>query len=378
MKNVYITKTGHFLPNEPVSNDEMEKRLGMIDDQPSRARRIVLRNNGIKERYYAVDTHGNITHNNAQITRETIKNLCDSDFSENEIELLSCGTSTPDNLLPSHASMVHGLLDTKDSIELNTASGVCCSGMSALKYGFLSVKSDSTKNAICTGTERVSTWMQSRKFDKEVENLKSLEEQPIIGFKKDFLRWMLSDGGGAFLLEDQPRGENSLRIDWMQAYSFAHELEACMYAGGDKNEDGSLKPWSEYEPAEWLSESVFSLKQDVKILDKHVVPKAVSSMKDAFQKNNLKEEEIDYFLPHISSFYFEERLSNEMENQGISIPKNKWFTNLERVGNVGSASIYLMINELKNSGKLKKGDKVVAMVPESGRFSYFHILFTVC
>ncbi|MHA7056999.1 beta-ketoacyl-ACP synthase III [Aquimarina sp. M1] len=378
MKNVYITKTGHFLPNEPVSNDEMEKRLGMIDDQPSRARRIVLRNNGIKERYYAVDNDGNLTHNNAQLTRETIKNLCDSEFSENQIELLSCGTSTPDNLLPSHASMVHGLLNTKNSIELNTASGVCCSGMSALKYGFLSVRSNSTKNAVCTGTERVSTWMQSRKFDKEVENLKSLEEQPIIGFKKDFLRWMLSDGGGAFLLEDEPRGENPLRIDWMQAYSYAHELEACMYAGGDKSEDGSLKPWSEYEPEEWLSKSVFSLKQDVKILDKHVVPKAVSSMKDAFQKNNLKEEEINYFLPHISSFYFEERLNNEMVNQGISIPKNKWFTNLERVGNVGSASIYLMINELKNSGNLKKGDKVLAMVPESGRFSYFHILLTVC
>ncbi|WP_299439074.1 beta-ketoacyl-ACP synthase III [uncultured Aquimarina sp.] len=378
MKNVYITKTGHFLPNEPVSNDEMEKRLGMIDDQPSRARRIVLRNNGIKERYYAVSDNGSITHNNAQLTRETIKSLCDSEFPESEIELLSCGTSTPDNLLPSHASMVHGLLDTKDSIELNTASGVCCSGMSALKYGFLSVKSDSTKNAVCTGTERVSTWMQSRKFDKEVENLKSLEEQPIIGFKKDFLRWMLSDGGGAFLLESEPKGESPLRIDWMQAYSYAHELESCMYAGGDKNDDGSLKPWSEYEPEEWLSESVFSLKQDVKILDKYVVPKAVLSMKDAFQKNNLNEEEVDYFLPHISSFYFEERLNAEMKNQGIAIPKNKWFTNLEKVGNVGSASIYLMINDLKKSGKLKKGDKVLAMVPESGRFTYFHILFTVC
>jgi len=378
MKNVYITRTGHFLPNDPVSNDEMEKRLGMIDDQPSRARRIVLRNNGIKERYYAIDSSGNVTHNNAELTKEAIKNLCDVDFTEDNIELISCGTSTPDNLLPAHASMVHGLLNTSDSVELNTSSGVCCSGMSALKYGFLSVKSENSKNAVCTGTERVSTWMQSRKFDKEVENLKSLEEQPIIGFKKDFLRWMLSDGAGAFLLEDKPRGENPLRIDWMQAYSYAHELEACMYAGGDKNEDGSLKPWSEYESEQWLSESVFSLKQDVKILDKYVVPKAVSSMRDAFQKNNLKEEELDYFLPHISSFYFEEKLFNEMTKQGILIPKNKWFTNLEKVGNVGSASIYLMINELKNSGKLKKGDKVLAMVPESGRFSYFHILFTVC
>ncbi|WP_299219048.1 beta-ketoacyl-ACP synthase III [uncultured Aquimarina sp.] len=378
MKNVYITKTGHFLPNDPVSNDEMEKRLGMIDDQPSRARRIVLRNNGIKERYYAVDNNGNITHNNAQLTREAIKSLCDSDFSESGIELLSCGTSTPDNLLPSHASMVHGLLDTKGSIELNTASGVCCSGMSALKYGFLSVRSESTKNAVCTGTERVSTWMQSRKFDKEVESLKSLEEQPIIGFKKDFLRWMLSDGGGAFLLESEPKGKNPLRIDWMQAYSFAHELEACMYAGGDKKEDGSLKPWSEYEPEEWLSESVFSLKQDVKVLGKHIIQKGVSSLKDAISKNNFDINEVDYFLPHLSSFYFENKLYDELENQNVSIPKNKWFTNLANVGNVGSASIYLMINELKNSGKLKFGDKILVIVPESGRFSYFHILFTVC
>ncbi|AXT53873.1 StlD/DarB family beta-ketosynthase [Aquimarina sp. BL5] len=378
MKNVYITKTGHFLPNDPVSNDEMEKRLGMIDDQPSRARRIVLRNNGIKERYYAVDNNGNITHNNAQLTSEAIKSLCDSGFSENEIELLSCGTSTPDNLLPSHASMVHGLLDTKGSIELNTASGVCCSGMSALKYGFLSVRSESTKNAVCTGTERVSTWMQSIKFDKEVESLKSLEEQPIIGFKKDFLRWMLSDGGGAFLLENEPKGENPLRIDWMQAYSYAHELEACMYAGGDKNEDGSLKPWSEYEPEEWLSESVFSLKQDVKVLDKHIIQKGVSSLKDAINKNNFDINEVDYFLPHLSSFYFESKLYDELENQNVNIPKEKWFTNLANVGNVGSASIYLMINELKNSGKLKFGDKILVIVPESGRFSYFHILFTVC
>ncbi|KAA1244634.1 beta-ketoacyl-ACP synthase III [Aquimarina sp. RZ0] len=377
MKNVYITKTGHFLPNKPVSNDEMEKRLGMVDHQPSRARRVVLRNNGIKERYYAIDDRGNITHNNAQLTREAIKNLCDTEFTEENIELLSCGTSSPDNLLPSHASMVHGLLNTQ-SIELHSASGVCCSGMSALKYGFLSIKSGSTNNAICTGSERPSTWMQSQKYEEEVHSLKKLEEIPVIGFQKDFLRWMLSDGAGAFLLEDQPRGEISLRIDWMQAYSYAHELEACMYAGGEKLEDGSLKPWTDYTPKEWLDESIFSLKQDVKLLDKHVVEKAIVSLKDAVIKHKLELDDVAYFLPHISSFYFEDKLNDEMVKQEVAIPKEKWFTNLENVGNIGSASIYLMIDELKNSGRLKKGEKILALVPESGRFSYFHILLTVC
>ena len=45
---VYITKTATYFPNEPVSNDEMEEYLGLINQSPSKSRRIVLRNNGIK------------------------------------------------------------------------------------------------------------------------------------------------------------------------------------------------------------------------------------------------------------------------------------------------------------------------------------------
>ncbi len=282
-----------------------------------------------------------------------------------------------DNLLPSHASMVHGLLDIK-SIELNSASGVCCSGMSALKYGFLSIKSGNTNNAVCTGSERASNWMQSQKYNEEINNLKKLNDNPIIGFNKDFLRWMLSDGAGAFLIESEPRGNCSLRIDWMEMYSYAYELEACMYAGGEKQEDGSLKPWMDYTPNEWLNESIFSIKQDVKLLNENIVVKGISSLKDAVTKNNLNINEVDYYLPHMSSYYFEDKLHEEMVKQGIEIPKSKWFTNLDKVGNIGSASIYLIIDELKKSGKLTKGQKIVVTVPESGRFSYFHILLTVC
>ena len=100
--------------------------------------------------------------------------------------------------------------------------------MNALKFGYLSIKSGSSRNAVCTGSERTSSWMLADKFEQEVVNLKNLEEHPIIAFKKDFLRWMLSDGAGAFLLEDKPRGDLSLKIEWMESYSYAHELEACM------------------------------------------------------------------------------------------------------------------------------------------------------
>ncbi|MFV0209164.1 beta-ketoacyl-ACP synthase III [Empedobacter falsenii] len=378
MQHVYITKTSKFLPNQPVSNEEMEDFLGKINQIPSKARRIVLRNNGIKTRYYALDESGNITHSNAELTMKAIVNLLDDRFTQNDIEVLSCGTSTPDLLLPSHAAMVHGLLQNNVSVELNSSSGVCNSGMNALKFGYLSVKSGNSKNAICSGSERVSTWMKAEKFEHEVENLKELEEQPIIAFKKDFLRWMLSDGAGAFLLENTPNEDTiSLKIEWMESYSYAHELETCMYAGGDKLPNGEMKPWSDYSSEEWLKESVFSLKQDVKVLNDNILIKGVESMKAAMDKHQLSSDQIDYLLPHVSSNYFVQGLYDEFCKKGITIPLEKWFMNLSKVGNVGSASIFLMLDELFQKGNLIKGNRIMLCVPESGRFSYSYAYLTV-
>ncbi len=376
MFEVYITKSGKYLPNKAISNDEMESFLGFINDTSSKARRIILRNNKILSRYYAIDKEGNSTHNNAELTKNAIEELFDASFSASDMELLSCGTSTPDILLPSHAAMVHGLLKNK-SVELNSSTGVCCAGMNSLKFGYLSVKSGNTQNAICTGSERVSTWLMSSKYEKEVVNLLNLEEQPIIAFNKDFLRWMLSDGAGALLLENKPKGEISLKIEWMEAFSYAYELETCMYAGGDKLENGEIKSWSDYNPDQWLKESIFSIKQDVKLLDKNILVKGAQSMKEALDKNKISSDEIDYFLPHVSSHYFVEGLKKSFEEVGINIPSEKWFMNLARVGNVGSASIYLALDELMNSGKLKKGNKILLSVPESGRFSYAYAYLTV-
>jgi len=377
MFDVYITKTGKYLPNEPISNDEMESYLGLINEMASKARRIILRNNKIVSRYYALDKDGNSTHNNAELTRNAIEALFDDSFTPQDMELLSCGTSTPDNFLPSHAAMVHGLLKNK-SVELNSSTGVCCAGMNSLKFGYLSIRSGNTKNAVCTGSERVSSWTLAEKYEHEVINLKNLEEQPIIAFKKDFLRWMLSDGAGAFLLENQPKGTISLKIEWMDAYSYAYELEACMYAGGDKLENGDIKPWSDYHPDQWLKESIFAIKQDVKLLDEFILVKGAESMHNALEKNKITSEQIDYFLPHVSSHYFVDGLKESLEKKGIDLPKEKWFMNLKRVGNVGSASIYLALDELMNSGKLKKGDRILLSVPESGRFSFAYAYLTVC
>ena len=376
MNKVYITKTGSYLPNNPIGNEQMESFLGLVGGNASRARRIVLMNNGIKTRYYAIDSSGKPSHSNAELTAEAVRTVFTDHFSMDDVEVLSCGTTTPDCLVPSHTSMVHGCLGGHP-IEINSSSGVCNSGMNALKYGYLSVKSSNSSNAVCTGSERTSAWLRADKFDAEIASLKELEANPILAFEKDFLRFMLSDGAGAVVLQDKPTGDTNLEILFIDVYSYANELETCMYVGGEKQPDGSVRSWSDYSSDEWAKMSIFSFKQDVKLLNNNILIKGADSFACTLKKHGITTADIDWFLPHLSSCYFEERLYDVMKRDGMEVPRDKWFINLPRVGNVGAASAYLMLDELVRSGRLHQGDNIMLSVPESGRFAYSYVYLRV-
>ncbi len=374
---VYINTVEKFLPGKPVSNDEMEDYLGKINGANSKARPVVLRNNGIKTRYYALDKNRKSTYSNAELTAEAIRKLQKQNFSVKDIELLACGTTSPDQLLPSHASMVHGELKINNT-EYASFGGSCNAGMLAMKYAFFSVKTGNTKNAVCTGSEKLSTWLIAERYKNEIDELTKIEEKPILAFGKEFLRWMLSDGAGAALITGKPNDTGiSLKIEWIEITSFAGELETCMYAGAEKMQNGKLKPWKDMSDDYITANSLMVLQQDTRLLGNYIVKKGAEFLVDLTRKHKFTTDDFDWFLPHLSSMYFKDKIYEEMKANGIYIAEEKWFLNLPYVGNVGSASAYLMLEELFNSGKLKKGEKILVMVPESARFSYTYLMLTV-
>ncbi|OGT99126.1 MAG: hypothetical protein A2X80_04975 [Geobacteraceae bacterium GWB2_52_12] len=377
--NAYITDIAVFLPNEPVENQNIEKVLGMVHGTPSRTRAVILRNNKIRERYYAIDPDsGNITHTNAQLTAEAVRRLLPhAGFTPDQIECLACGTSTPDQLIPGHGLMVHGELASAPC-EVASMSGVCLSGISSLKYAAMNVAAGITGNAVATGSELVSTFMRSELFDSVCpEKASRVESCPSLAFDADFLRWMLSDGAGAAFISAAPSPERlSLRIDWIEHLSFAGELETCMYSGAVKNDDGSITGWRSIDGANGAG--AFLIKQDVKLLNREIISTIVNrTLTRVVAKHNLSSEQIDWFLPHYSSDYFRQSLHDRMGAIGFSIPQERWFTNLPTKGNTGSASIYIMMEELFKSERLKVGDTILCMIPESGRFSVAYMLLTV-
>jgi len=377
LKDVYINRIGAYLPNSPVSNEQMETLLGRVGQRPSRARALILKSSGIRSRHYAIDAAtGSRTHTNAQMTANAIRKLLEEHPESDAVECLACGTSTPDQLLPSHAVMVHGELRIPPC-EIASITGICVSGVQALKYGYMSVRSRQTRNAVCCGSELASPLIRGRLFESE-PRVEGLRRQPTLAFEKDFLRWMLSDGAGAVLLQDRPNSRGpSLRIEWIDVHSFAGELPACMYQGAAKNDDGTLAGYLDHAPEDWINQSIMSVKQDVKLLNAHVVSVCVQALERTVKRRNLATDRIDYFLPHLSSEHFREKLHEAYLGVGHGIPQSKWFTNLSSVGNVGSASIYLILEELFHSGKLRPGDTLLLMIPESGRFTMSYALLTV-
>lgn len=303
--------------------------------------------------------------------------MTDEYFSLEDIELLTCGTTTPDQLLPGHANMVHGALKARP-IEAISFSGSCCAAINALKYAYMSVMTGYTTNAVTTGSEKFSQWMIANNFTEEAAKIKSVESNPILGFEKDFLRWMLSDGASAVLISDTPNKDGvSLKIEWIEICSYANEVETCMYSGGEKLENGDLKGWATYEQKDWLDKSLFSLRQDVKLLDGHIAQLGTKKYAELFKKHNVDPQSIDWFIPHISSEYFRSKVDDQMKIYGVQLPQEKWFVNLSKVGNIGSASIFIALEELLNSGKLEVGHKIEMTIPESARFSFANVLLTV-
>jgi len=379
MNPVYITQLGAALPNAPVDNESMERLLGQVGPRPSRVRRAIMRSNGIASRHYAIDPEtGAYTHTNASLTAEAVRKLF-PDAADPGVDCLAAGTTIADQIAPNHGLMVQGELGLPPCEVIGT-SGICLAGISALQYACRAVATGERHRAVATGSELVSPLLRAENFDAEAEQqLEELTQRPEIAFEKDFLRWMLSDGAGAALLAPSPGdGPISLRVDWIELIAYAGEMPTCMYCGAVQQADGSLRGWGVMSQTERAATSVMAIKQDVRLLNNHIVDYTVYRPMCAIrERRDLRPDDYDWFLPHYSSNYFRERVHEQMRRAGMEIPFERWFTNLSTCGNTGSASIYIMLDELFHSGSLRPGQRILAYIPDSGRFSTAFVSLTV-
>ena len=364
---VYIESAAYHLPGEPINNEEMDAYIAPINRISGRIKKKILEENGITTRYYAIDAEGNTHTTHAQLAANAI-HACLAKAGEQlaNVSLLTMGSTGSDALIPGFANMVQGELGAQP-METLSSLGVCAAGVTAINYAAQSIELGAHSKALVATAEMPSRIFKRSRFEPR-------------GYTSDFdahfLRWMLSDGAGALLLTDKPNPNKKtrLKISWVHQKSFSGDYPVCMQLGLTEDRSTSFLDFPSSSAAE--AAGALALRQDIRLLP-HLFDVSIHEYVKLVADGWVTSNEIDHFLCHYSSARFIPVVEELLAKAGLTIPRERWYSNLTTRGNTGSASIFIMLAEFLETHELNAGEKIFCFIPESGRMTAAYMLLEV-
>ncbi|MCH8476958.1 MAG: iron-containing redox enzyme family protein [Wenzhouxiangella sp.] len=360
--DVYLTATGAFLPGPAVDNDTLADYVRPVGGASERIRRRILAQNGIRTRHYAIDRRGRTRHSVAEMAAAAVRQ-CLGKSNGTPVDLLMAASSGGDLTLPGLACQIQAELGWR---ALTTAShhGVCAAGMQAVANAARALERGEHDSAMVVASELPSRLFKHSRF-----------EQRKVDFNAHFLRWMLSDGAGAWRLTRAPAASGlSLKLRWVHAISHSGDYPLCMQMGASADGRQSWLDYPDFAAAE--ADGALSLRQDIRLLP-HLFDIGTHEYVALVRDGLLDPDRIDHFLCHYSSEQFRPVVADCLERCGLVIDQARWYSNLAWRGNTGSASIFIMLDDLLADRALEAGEQILLFVPESGRFTVSFALLEV-
>lgn len=366
-RRVHLVGSGLFMPGAPVANADIDRFIAPLNRHSERIKRRVLADNGIETRHYAIDEAGNSLHSSSDLAARAVQDcLRTAGARLEDVGMLCTGSSGGDTGMPGFASMLQGELGARP-MEISSHQGICGAGISALVHAASAIELGTHAQALVATSEFPSRLFKRSRF---------VPSGYDTDFDAHFLRWMLSDGAGAWLLADQPAATGcSLRLDWVNSRSFAGDLPVCMQVGFAQGKGG--KSYLDYPSlAEAERDGAFLLRQDTRLLPQ-LFDLGIHEYANLVRAGCFEPGRIDHFLCHYSSEKFAGVIEDLMERAGLRLPRERWYSNLRRRGNTGAASIFIMLADFLREQPLRAGQEILCFIPESGRFTVSFLKFTV-
>jgi 3-oxoacyl-[acyl-carrier-protein] synthase III len=258
-KNVFVNATGAFYPGEPVDNAHIDDYIAPLNAGSQRLKRRILAENGIQQRYYSIDTGGRTRYSASQMAASAIQTcLAEAGVRLSDIDLLCTGTSGGDATLPGFANMLQGEMSAPPMMT-SSHSGVCAAGLTALQHAAMALDSGRSARALVATSEVPSRLFKRSRFASRGYD---------IDFDAHFLRWMLSDAAGAWLVEAAPRGHRPLKLITLHLRSFSGDYPVCMQVGLTAHTDaGGSQSYLDYPSfAEAEKAGAYALRQNIRLL----------------------------------------------------------------------------------------------------------------
>lgn len=306
--NAVITGVGGYVPEYILNNQELSTMMDTNDEW-------ITTRVGIKERRILKEPNTGTSY----LAAKAIEDLFSKTGTKpEEIDLIICGTTTPDHIYPSCASMAAERVGIKNALAFDLQAA--CSGfIVALTTGTSFIESGKYKKVLILGAEKMSS----------ITDYTDRTTAPLFG-----------DGAGVVLLEPTTKNfgvMDSLIYTDGVGYKYLH-----VKAGG------SAIPTS----METVEKGMQFTYQEGTSVYKYAVTNMAEVSADIMEKNGLTNEDVAWLIPHQANL----RIIDAVVNR-TKVDYEKVVINIDHFGNTSAASIPLGIWEWEN--KFKKGDNII-------------------
>jgi len=315
-KKIGIIGTGHFLPEKILTNADLERMVDTTDEW-------ITTRTGIKQR--RIVKPGVATSDIAAIAaKEALEN---AKLKPEDLDLIIIGTITPDMQFPATACLVQAKIGAKNAAAFDI-SAACSGFIYAISVAEALIRTGQYKNALVLGAEVLSS---------------------IVDWQDRNTCVLFGDGAGAAVLAPVDEGG----ILSTHIGSNGNEAELLNMPAG-----GSRMPASE--------ETLKNRMHYLKMSGNEVFKLAVKAMADAANKAAVKAgimsiEEIDLIIPHQANMRILMAVANRLK-----LPETKLFLNVDRYGNMSSASTAVALYEAVKAGRIKKDDNIMLVAFGAG------------
>ncbi|PCI36305.1 MAG: 3-oxoacyl-ACP synthase [Thiotrichales bacterium] len=301
-----IASVGHYLPTKILTNHEISTIVDTSDEW-------IMQRVGIKQRHISSEEETNVF----MAERACKMALEKSDIPVDAIDLIIVATSTSDYRMPSTACEVQALLGIEHCVAFDV-SAACSGFVYAMDIANKFIKTNSTKNALIIGTERMSR---------------------VLDWEDRGTCVLFGDGAAAVLLT--ATNETDIGILGTKIHSSGAQKDLLFVPNRLSN-----TPFTEKEE----HEKPYLTMQGNKVF-RHSVNMLGEVVEEILLQHNCTKDDIDWLIPHQAN----ERIINATAKK-FNIPSEKVILTLQNHGNTSAASVPLALSTAIDDGRIKRGD----------------------
>ncbi len=355
---VRISGSGSFLPGNPISIDEVDHFLGYLTLAPPKIQKWLLRMKGLMQEmlevenyYFAIDPlTRNFTEDNITMSVKAANAaLSTAGLKSTDIDLIVYGSAHQDQM-PTASVRIQEALGIEKCSELSIHAN-CTSAYKALLLAFDLIRIGRYRRALV-----VSSNMSSSELRAEYYN------QPLIKKEEAFLRYFLSDGAGALILEAETDAKEGLYVQHAVMESIGGKKPAAML---NRRPAYWMNPKEEFETASHHLAQMFN--EQLRIHFNEAGGSVFyKGLKQMIEKYQIAVEQVRFFQVNFPSKHISELVMEECEKLGL--PKQKLYTKMSTMGYLGPPMVFVCLDRILKEEKLNNNDLILSFVTEVSKF----------